>query len=856
MKNSRFIVTLVATLALTGVTIAAEPVDYRLPVGIHPGEQAIELYLDPAVEDYRGNTTITLSVAERTERIGIYQLGLEMTDIELSGNGVVRKLEATDGDWDMSWLADGKPIDAGEYELKIRFSGAFATDSLGMHRTAFEGNDYIFTQFESVYARRAFPVFDEPAFKIPFQLTINAPAGLTVVSNTPVAERTETDGWQRVAFMQTRPLPSYLIAYSVGPLDRAEIKGLSVPGYIYAPKGRAGELGFVLRETPKVVAALEEYFGFDYPYKKLDFLAVPEFAFGAMENPGLITFRTDLLMLGDEASGQTAMTAVMVVAHEVAHIWYGDLVTMEWWNDLWLNEAFATWMSMSIMEQVYPQYETNLRLPQSRAFPVDQRTTSKAIRRTVRDEEEIIEGMGLNYTKGHGILNMLEAYVGPEVFREAIQAYVRKYAWTNATEKDLWNVIGATSNLDIAAIASDFLNQPGFASLRIEDDGAITQKRYLTYGRKAADLQWKIPLNIKYKKDGEIKQTFYLLQDKTGVIDIPAGSDWVFPDVGGNGYFRWNVGSEKLYNLVDDAEALSNREKIALLSNSEALLNAGDLTLADYLFVLNRMLDDPHPLVFLPALENLKEIGDQFIDETNRDLFAHFVDQALSERFESVGTATKATDSEALLQMRPRLMRVLGEYGTDPAVRVAAASTARKYLAAPESVSSDLGREALRVVALSDDGSLYADYKQAYLHSQSEDLKSNILASIYFKDPQIVRSHLDFSISDAVPAGDSRRGIQFYAATLDDHAILYAWLGENLEAFRRKLPSVYHPLLPKIFQSGCSRHNLDLLREFFQHRDEQYSAALAEVSEAMEGCIARRAREGAALNRFLTQFAD
>ena len=856
MKMSRLLLTVAATLALTDLTIAAESVDYRLPAGIYPSEQAIELRLDPSVDDYSGKTTIKLTVEKRMERIGIYQVGLEMTDIELSANGDVRQLGATPGDWDMYWLSDGASIKPGDYELTIRFSGAYATDSIGMHRTNFEGNDYLFTQFESIYARRAFPSFDEPEFKIPYQLTIDAPAGLTVISNTPVDNSVESDGWQRVTFMQTKPLPSYLIAYSVGPLDRAEIEGLSVPGFIYAPKGRAGELGFVLRETPTIVSALEEYFGFDYPYRKLDFIAVPEFAFGAMENPGLITFRTDLLMLGDEASGQTAVRAVMVIAHEVAHIWYGDLVTMAWWNDLWLNEAFATWMSMSILEKAYPQYETELSLPQSRAFPVDQRTTSKAIRRTVRNEAEIIEGMGLNYTKGHGILNMLEEYVGPAVFREAIQAYMQKYAWGNASEKDLWNIIGATSGLDVAAIASDFLNQPGFASLQIEDDGKVTQKRYLTYGRQAEDLQWKIPLNIKYKKDGEVKQTFYLLQDETGVLDIPAGSDWVFPDAGGNGYFRWSVGSEKLYNLVDDADELSNREKIALLSNSEALLNAGDLTLADYLFVLNRMLEDPHPLVFLPALENLKVIGDQFIDENNSDQFARFVDQALSERFQSVGTAAKVGDSEAMLQMRPRLMRVLGQYGSDSSVQAAAADIADKYLVAPDSVPGDLGREALRVTALSDDGALYAVYKSTYLQSQSEDLKSNILGSIYFDDPKIVRSHLDFSLSDAVPAGDSRAGLQFYAAILDDHAILYAWLEENLEAYRSKLPSVYHALIPQFFQSGCSPHNLSLLQDFFTGRDEQYAPALASASETMEGCIARRAREGEALDRFLVQYSE
>jgi hypothetical protein len=201
-------------------------------------------------------------------------------------------------------------------------------------------------------------------------------------------------------------------------------------------------------------------------------------------------------------------------------------------------------------------------------------------------------------------------------------------------------------------------------------------------------------------------------------------------------------------------------------------------------------------------------------------------------------------------------MRVLGQFGSDTSVQAAAADIADKYLVALDSVPGDLGREALRVTALWDDGALYAVYKSAYLQSQSEDLKSNILGSIYFDDPKIVRSHLDFSLSDAVPAGDSRAGLQFYAAILDDHSILYAWLEENLEAYRSKLPSVYHALIPQFFQSGCSPHNLSLLQDFSTGRDEQYAPALANASETMEGCIARRTREGEALDRFLAQYSE
>ena len=555
---------------------AAESPDYRLPSGVEPLSQLIELRIDPSRTDFGGATSIKLNVQQLTDRIGINQVGLTLANIALSGVEGQRTLQATDGEWDRSWLADGEPISPGDYTLTIEFSGEYATDALGMHRTSFEGNDYVFTQMEAMYARRAFPVFDEPSFKVPFQLILSAPEGLTVVANTPPEAKEEKDGWQRVTFMPTPPLSSYLIAYAVGPLDRVAIEGLSVPGHVYVPKGHAGELGFVLQHTPTIVAALEDYFDSKYPYRKLDFVAVPEFAFGAMENPGLITYRTDLLLVGDEVAGRQAINVLNVIAHEVAHIWYGDVVTMAWWDDLWLNEAFATWMANTILETVYPQYNTALNLPQGGAFAADQLTTSRPIRRLVRNEDEIFESLGLNYTKGHALLRMLERYVGHEVWQRAIRKYVDKFAWSNATESDLWAVVSEESGLDISDIAGDYLNQPGFASIDIDEAGAVTQKRYVRQGLNVEEKLWRIPMNVKYKADGQVRQTYMLLEGKTGALDIPSTTDWVFPDAGGNGYYRWTTSLDQFYNLIDDIDELSEREKIALLDLS--LINISEPT--------------------------------------------------------------------------------------------------------------------------------------------------------------------------------------------------------------------------------------------------------------------------------------
>lgn len=851
----RWIFLLAGLLASPVAVFADDDVDYRLPSGITPTSQAIELVLDPSKPDYTGTTTINLTIEQPTDRIALHQLDLDLSRITLASGDDSRTLQSRIGEWEINWLADGKEILPGDYELLIEFSGRYSTDSLGMHRVMFEGNDYVFTQMEAMYARRAFPIFDEPSFKIPYQLTIVAPEDLVAVANEPVASSTVDDGWRRTEFMPTPPLPSYLIAYAVGPLERTPIEGLDVPAFVYTPAGRSDEVGFVTRETQKIFAALEDYFDLDYPFRKLDFVAVPEFAFGAMENPGLITYRTDLLLVGDEPTGQQAQLVLMVIAHEVAHIWYGDLVTMAWWDDLWLNEAFASWMAWSILENLYPQFESDLYLAQENAFPADQSTTAKAIRKPIKSTEDALEGAGLNYTKGYALLRMMERYVGKDAWQRAIRAYIRKHAWGNTIERDLWDAVAKESDLDVYSIASGFLNQPGFALVIVDEDGAVTQRRYLTEGREAPDLDWQIPLNVKYKSDGTVRQTFLLLDEDGGALDIPADTDWVFPDAGGNGYYRWQTSLAQLHNLADDVDELTDREKIALLGNSEALLNAGEISLADYMYVLDKLIKDPHPLVFLPTLEKLIDIGRLYVDVEYRDAYASFMEQAVADRFRQIGADPRPDEGEAVSQMRPRLLRALGEFGANELVLDSAARLTDEYLTDPDAVPRGLAREAMRVTALHDDGSRYAQYIDAYLESGDETQKSNILSAIYFDDPDIVRKHLDFSISPAVPAGDAALGISFFGFVLEDQTILFEWLDENLDAFVAKLPAYYQPSLPEVLDTPCDAANLKLFQDFFEPRDEIYADSLARVVESTENCINQKKRYAADIEAFLEPYS-
>jgi cytosol alanyl aminopeptidase len=312
---------------------------YRLPSYIKPSFQQINLTIDPDEVEFSGTTNISLEITQTTQKVGFYQIALNIKSAQLiDDKKQVIPLTLAADDYDIQWATSPQILPVGHYQLVIAFDGKVNTTSDGMYLGKFEGRNYVFTQFEDMHARRAFPSFDEPSFKIPYQLTINAPEKHVVISNTKVASRTLQDGWQTVVFNKTKPMPTYIIAFAIGEFDSAEITGLSVPGKIYTTKGQSERTKFAVKHSPAILRALENYFGMPYPYEKLDFIAVPNFTHGAMENAGLITFRSSLLLLDDEPLLNDQTRPLNVIAHEMAHMWYGDLVTMAWWDDLWLTK--------------------------------------------------------------------------------------------------------------------------------------------------------------------------------------------------------------------------------------------------------------------------------------------------------------------------------------------------------------------------------------------------------------------------------------------------------------------------------------------------------------------------------------
>ena len=842
-----------ASMLIGNYTLAGEQ-NYRLSKSVQPITQRITLDLDPQKTSYTGTTLIDLNVKSDVDSIGLYWLGVNVQSIKLKSKKGERELTAHDDAYHIHRLSDGKKITKGQYQLTLKFSADFSTDALGLYRTKYKEKYYLFSQFEALFARRAFPIFDEPDFKIPYQLTLTVPKALKVATNTPVKSQRINGLKKTVVFEATPPMPSYLLAITVGPLDKTPIKGLSVPGFIYSPEGTGNQTGFVIKHTPKILQTLEQYFAIDYPYRKLDFVAVPDFAFGAMENPGLVTFRTELLLVGDEATANQAQDSLNVIAHELAHMWYGDLVTMKWWDDLWLNEAFATWMAQKVMDIAYPHYQSDLDLPQTAAFDEDALAATKAIRKEVKTEKDIEDGMGLNYTKGHAILNMFEQQLGEDNFQLSIQKYMKKFSWKNTTADDLWQAFSEQSKQNIVEIASTYLDQPGYALVSFSGNGQVTQQRYKNYGAEVPDQTWQIPLSVKYKINGKVMYKNILLGDEKLVFEEAIESTWIFPVNNGNGYFRWQIPQDKYNALLNDLTSLTNREKMALLSNSNGLLSSSNISIKEHLSLLTLLAKDNNAIVALKVIEELKLIGEQHTDIANQLAFSDYITQVLTPWYERIGSKTRASDNDDILRLRPRLLRTLGQLGDNPELNKELVALAYDYLAGDNSIDDNLGREALRIAAMLDNDNLVKLYYKTYLNTDNATLKSNIMSSLYFTQKDAIDYSLTEIFNEGIPAGDKIRPLvgAFYINKNQD--MIYQWLDKNFERYVAAIPQIYQSSMPYMMSPGCQEENVKKFTEFYKNKGEIYQAAIEKSLEVENNCMALKQREEIAFNTFLGKY--
>jgi len=685
------------------------PEGIRLPRNFRPSLQRVTLSIDPSSAGFTGQTTIEGTLDAPTDVVWLNADALEITragallglDERASAEIAVQKDERIA-------LRFQSPLPAGPVRIWLEFKGTqYTQEDSGIFRQQSGGDWYAFTQFEQTDARRAFPCVDEPAAKIPWELALRVPVGLTAVANTPVAGETPAgEGWKEVRFRQTRPLPSYLVAFGVGPFEIKEARAAGkkrVPVRIIAPRGRAYESAWAARVSPEILEGLEDYFGMAYPYEKLDVLAIPfTVQFGAMENVGLVTFKEDLVLTRPELDGVKRRRAFAeVAAHEFAHQWFGDLVTAAWWDDIWLNEAFATWMETKIIERWAPAWGMAAHRVEERnlAATFDGLVSARIVRQPIQSYNDVRNAFdAITYQKGAAVLRMFEQWVGPEPFRRGIQRYLQTHADGNATARDFLRAISEAAGRDVAPAFDTFLDRPGVprvqATVRCGAQGAVVQlaqDRWLPAGSTGDRTGlWQIPICARWSTRGKLQTRCTLLDAPTGEMKLEerACPEWVLPNAEYAGYYLLQLDPAARRRLVQ-AGKLDDPEWVGLLGDTDALVRGGALSRSEGLQLAARKAGARDHRVLEAAIK-LATVREDFLPGRLGPAYAAWVRRVFGPHARALGFRSKPAEDDEVQLARPALVSFVAKRGEDPKLVAQARSLAEDWLSRPRAVAPDL----------------------------------------------------------------------------------------------------------------------------------------------------------------------
>src|SRR3954464_15973261 len=583
-------------LALT--LLAALPASaQRLPGGVTPEHYDLAFVVDLVHERFDGTETIRVNVAAPTTRIVLNAVDIDFREVTIGAGATAQKATVTsDSTAQTATFTVPRPVPAGTHDIHVRYGGSLNSQLRGFYISKTKLRKYAVTQFESTDARRAFPSFDEPSFKATFSLTVTVDRGDIAISNGKVLSDTPGPAITQhtMVFAPTPKMSSYLVAIAVGDFKCLDGAADGVPIRICATPDKR-ELGRIaLDSAQQILKFYDGYYAVKYPFGKLDVVAVPDFAAGAMENTAAIFYReTDLLAEQKSASVDTKKKIWSILAHEMAHQWFGDLVTMEWWDDIWLNEGFATWMANKPLAAAHPEWNVPVDEAQENqtALALDSLQATRPIHADVRTPAEIDEAFdAIAYQKGAAVLRMVEHYVGADTFRKGVNAYIQAHAYKNATSEDLWKALSSASGKPVERVLPTFVNQPGVPLIDVSLACAnghtgvtLKQQRFVIDAAQPPAGRWQTPVCLKVP--GQPAASCEVLTEESRTIEVPgACAPWVFANAGAAGYYRTAYSSEMLRAMAPAlATDLTAAERLSLLDDEWALLRAGRHSIAAYL---------------------------------------------------------------------------------------------------------------------------------------------------------------------------------------------------------------------------------------------------------------------------------
>ena len=834
-----------------------------LPTTVRPKKYQLRLQPDFSNFTFQGEETVDVEVVDSTAEIVLNAADLKINSAVLHRNG--RSSTATnivlDSSRQTATLTFAEPIPAGDASLEISFTGDLNDKLHGFYRSEYTDPDgetrfLATTQFEATDARRAFPCWDEPAHKASFDLTLVIPSDLVAVSNNPVVEEVAVDGGLKsLRFGETPVMSTYLLAFIIGDLVAIHQQANEQTNVgIYTTRGKEEQGRFALDTSVKLLGFFNDYFGIPYPLEKLDHIAIPDFAAGAMENWGAITYRETALLVDEEnSSAGTRQRVAEVVAHEMAHMWFGDLVTMEWWDDLWLNESFASWMGTKAVDWLFPEWQMwtqFVNMDTTRALSLDGLKNSHPIEQEVKDPAEVSQLFdAISYSKGASVIRMLEQFLGPEVFRQGLSQYLSAHQYGNARTADLWSALEAASGQPVTSIMDSWTNQMGYPVLRVEsnrtsEDLELTlhQERFVYDRLQDGDEQepevWRVPVAVS-SAGGEPTST--VMDGRQASIRIPAagtaaGNPWFKINPGQTGFFRVNYsadGWEKLVPAIQSLE-LSATDRLGIQNDAYALSRAGMLPVTQFLSMASAYNNENDASVWADLASNLRDVEVLLYNEPIYGAFQGFGQDLFRPAATRSGWDPRPGEGHMDALLRSTVLSQAGNYG-DTEVLAQAKDRFLRYLEEPESLHPDLRGLAFSLAGQAGDRTTYDQLLELERNATLQEEKIRLLMALTrFNQPELLQETLERSISNDVRSQDTITVVTGVAANLKGRDLAWKFVKDNWPEFDRRYGSGGFGLMRLVSVSGhfTDEENLADVEKFFQ--EHPVAAAERTIRQSLE----------------------
>ncbi|WP_084399984.1 M1 family metallopeptidase [Henriciella aquimarina] len=890
-------VMLLTAVAACGPTPQTQPPDLAelyanaprgpLPQGVRPTLYKLDMDIDPRQSRFNGTVTIDLDLDRPATGVWLHGQDLQIRDVTVWSPGK----EPEDGIWrdvlksGVAWLGFPRPMGPGQVTVEIDYAAAFDANLAGMFRVDEQGRAYALAKSESIQARRFMPGFDEPRFKAPFDVTLTIPEEDLAIANTP--EKTSEpvdDGKTRIAFKRSRPLPTYLLSLAVGPFEKVQgpslapnaVREVRIPLTGYTRVGKGEDLSYALMMTEPMVTFFERAFGLSYPYEKLDIVVAPEWPSGATELAAAITYRESRILYGPTSGPAARRSLLNIHSHELAHMWFGDLVTPPWWDDLWLKEAFSSWATGIVLSELEPEggYGLDALAENLNAMRLDSLNSARAVREPITMNEDIRNAYdSITYDKGQAVIGMVDSYFGAETFRPALGRYLKRFEDSVADSPDFFEVIGEeTDEPDLTKAFRSFVEQSGLPTVRAElvceENKAPTvelaQSRYEPLGSPIEEeRRWTIPYCMVTGAEEGAARHCEMIDGRTHSIRFEAMETcpaWIMPNAEGRGYWRFDMPETQWATLAVNFPKLSGGEALTAIDSAMASYEAGGISLSALMAIVNAGAIRPERQVVRQAMRAYGGLAPLTVgDEAAEAGFQAEIMRVFRPRLEATGE----TDDENDRILRSRLESFLARDGKDRDLRTAFADAARAYVGMRSAedtrkLTSDDFSTAL-AIAMQEDGKPFLDNLLDSIASIDDPTFERAAAYAIGENnrPELVDDILELALSQQLGTRENYTIVQGQMRQPETRDRTWAWLQIHYPEFVDIIPGQRPRSTPRLASSLCSAEGireLEKLFELYGSLAPGHERALSEAIESIQLCMAFRKAKTEDVQTYFARF--